>query len=103
MFLNRFRVVLCLILSIQHVSLSSISDYNYLKDHFMANLIEENREMFSAQLTEDIEKAINLKIEGFLGMTEEPAETSAKRSRRDTNDLLLNEKSEFNPKVKFYF
>lgn len=99
MFLNRFRVVLCLILSIHHVSLSTISDYNYLKDHFMANLIEENREMFSAQLTEDIEKAINSKIEGFLGMTEEPA----KRSRRDTNDLLLNEKSEFNPKVKFYF
>lgn len=99
MFLNRFRVVLCLILSIHHVSLSTISDYNYLKDHFMANLIEENREMFSAQLTEDIEKAINSKIEGFLGMTEEPA----KRSRRDTNDLLLNEKSEFNPKEKFYF
>lgn len=92
MLLKRFLLVFCLILSVYRVSCDT-SDVNYLKDHFIANLIEETRGMSSAQLTDDIERVINLKIEGFLGVIAAP--TMKSRPRRETsNDLLSNEKSE---------
>lgn len=61
-----------------------------LKDHFIANLLEENRAISSLELTSEIEKSINQKINGFLETISAPS----KRALRDTNDLLLNEKSE---------
>jgi hypothetical protein len=91
MLLNRCLLVISLILSIHHVS-SSPSDIIQLRDHFIANLIEENRGVYSLQLTDDVERDIQQKIEGFLDIISEPPQ----RVRRDTNDLLLNEKSESN-------
>lgn len=70
--------------------LSLPSDIDQLKDHFFANLIEETRSIAASQLTDDVERNINLKIEGFLDIISPPVA----RKQRDTNDLLLNEKSE---------
>ena len=68
---------------------SKASDIVYLRDHFITNLLEENREKFSMQLTDDIEKSIDLKINAFLTEINRPKE----RKRREiANDLLLNEK-----------
>lgn len=69
---------------------ASYHDVVYLKENFIANLIEENRGIASSQLTEDIERDINLKIEGFLSVFGEPTS----RPRRDTTDQLLDDKSE---------
>lgn len=91
MFLNRFVVAISLLLCTGQV-LSSPKDLESLKEHFFANLLEENREISSFRLTDDVEREINLKIEGFLEVVGEPSSRS--RVRRDTNDLLLNEKSE---------
>lgn len=83
---------LCLTFSVillAHHGSSTPADIIHLKDHFIANLIEENRRISGAQLTDDVERAINLKIEGFLDVISEPKA----RLSRDTNELLLNEKS----------
>lgn len=90
MFLSRLCLAFSLIFLAVHAS-PSPADIIHLKDHFIANLIEENRRISGAQLTDDIERAINLKIEGFLDLISEPTT----RPTRDTNDLLLNEKSKW--------
>lgn len=84
--------------------LSTQSYVEHLKEHFFANLIEETREIASFQLTDKIEREINLKIEGFLEVIGETS-TRSVRSHRETNDLLLNEKSKLNrgPAGDFYF
>lgn len=84
-----FFLALSLTLCVDHVKCTA-NDIGYLKDHFIASLIEENREISSMQLTNDVEQRINLKVEGFLNVISEPAT----RAQRDTNDVLLNEKSE---------
>jgi hypothetical protein len=87
-----FLPSLCLAISlitIAHHASSTPADIIHLKDHFIANLIEENRKISGSQLTDDVERAINLKIEGFLDVISAPTS----RSTRDTNELLLNEKS----------
>lgn len=82
-------LAISLSLSVHHVE-STTNDIDYLKDHFIASLIEENRGISSMQLTDDVERNINLKVEGFLNVLSEPSA----RAQRDTNDVLLNEKSE---------
>ena len=84
----RFCIAVFLILFPVFV-LSTPADIIQLKDHLITNLIEENRGISGAQLTNDVEFAINLKIDGFLNLISAPAT----RKARDTNDLLLNEKS----------
>lgn len=88
MFLTRLCFAFPVILLLHHVS-STPADIVLLKDHFIANLVEENRRISGSQLTDDIERAINLKIEGFLDVISAPTT----RTSRDTNELLLNEKS----------
>jgi hypothetical protein len=90
MFLSNFCVVILIFQSVSHV-LSLPKDVEHLRDHFITNLLEENRENLKMELTEKIQSSINLKIDAFLHMMDEPVV----RKRRDTNDLLLNEKSEF--------
>lgn len=85
--LIRFLVI-SLLLGAYIVS-ASYHDVAYLKENFIANLIEENRGIASSELTDDIERAINLKIEGFLSVFGEPTS----RTRRDTTDQLLDDKS----------
>lgn len=82
-------IAISLALSVHHVE-ATPDDIGYLKDHFIASLIEENRGISSMQLTDDVERNINLKVEGFLNVISEPSS----RAQRDTNDVLLNEKSE---------
>lgn len=88
MFLTRLWFAFPVVLLLHQVS-STPADLILLKDHFIANLVEENRRISGSQLTDDIELAINLKIEGFLDVISAPTT----RSSRDTNELLLNEKS----------
>lgn len=94
MLLNRSLLIIPFILSVYQV-LSLPSDIDQLKDHFFANLIEETRGIAATQLTDDVERIINLKIEGFLDVIGPPESV---RKQRDTNDLLLNEKSELDDK-----
>lgn len=89
-----------MILSVIHVS-TTFSEIPLLKQHFIANLEEETREFGEAKLNDSIEAAINLKIEGFLDIINN--EASDDRFRRDTNDLLLNEKGESSQVHKFHF
>lgn len=99
MFLNRVHLIISLILCVHRVA-SSPGDIIRLKEHFIANLIEENRRIYSSQLTDDIERDISLKIEGFLNIISPPPA----RVQRDTSNLLLNEKSELDPKrFSLYF
>lgn len=71
--------------------LSFPNDIIYLRDHFITNLLEENREKFTMKLTDEIRDTINMKIDAFFNVIDDPKG----RNRRDTNDLLLNEKSKF--------
>lgn len=88
MYLSKLIVLIFVVLNSYYVR-SKSSDIVYLRDHFITNLLEENRDKFSMQLTDDIEKSIDLKINAFLNEIDGPKE----RRRRDTaNDLLLNEK-----------
>lgn len=85
-------IVLIVVLNSYYVK-SKSSDIVYLRDHFITNLLEENREKFSMKLTNDIEKSIDLKINAFLAEIDGPKE----RKRRDiANKLLLNEKRKLN-------
>lgn len=89
MLLIRCFPLIYFVLSVRHVT-SSSNEIPLLKEHFIANLEEETREIESADLTEDVENSINQKIKGFLEIVNE--ESSPERHRRDTNDLL-SEKS----------
>lgn len=89
MILTRSLLTISLILNVRQ-ALTLPSDIDQLKDHFFANLIEETRGIAASPLTDDVERNINLKIEGFLDIISPPVA----RKQRDTNDLLLNEKSE---------
>lgn len=88
MYLSKLVVLIFVVLNSYYVR-SESSDIVYLRDHFITNLLEENRDKFSMQLTDDIEKSIDLKINAFLNEIDGPKE----RRRRDiANDLLFNEK-----------
>ena len=88
MYLSKLVVLIFVVLNSYYVR-SERSDIVYLRDHFITNLLEENRDKFSMQLTDDIEKSIDLKINAFLNEIDGPKE----RRRRDiANDLLFNEK-----------
>lgn len=91
MFLTRCLVIISFILNVHQVQ-SLPSDIDTLKEHFFANLIAETRPIANSQLTNSVERDINLKIEGFLGLISPPST----REKRDTNDLLLNEKGDLN-------
>ncbi|CAG9797903.1 unnamed protein product [Chironomus riparius] len=87
MYLSKLIVLLFVVLNSYYVR-SKASDIVYLRDHFITNLLEENRDKLSLQLTDDIEKSIDLKINAFLTEINGPKE----RKKRLANDLLLNEK-----------
>lgn len=87
MFLSRLILVFVAILSVGHVR-SLVEDVDRLREHFIASLLEENREVMHQKLTNEIQEAINQKIEAFLMVINEPKE----RKRRESNDLLLNDK-----------
>lgn len=59
-----------------------------LREHFIANLLEEHREIFHQKITDEIQHSIDGRIEAFMEIINEPKE----RRRRNNNDLLLNEK-----------
>lgn len=63
-------------------------DVVQLRELFIANLLEENREKMQQNVTNEIQETINQKIDAFLKIINEPKE----RKRRDTNNLLLNER-----------
>lgn len=93
MFLSRIFVLVLLILNINYVVLFS-DDVVHLRDHFITNLLEENRDKLGMQLTDEIRSNINLKIDAFLYVVnDEPRVRVRKRRNVDSNDLLLNEKS----------
>lgn len=94
MFLTRLLLKFSFFSLVSHV-FSLTSDIDQLKDHFFDNLIEETRKIAALQLTEDVKQIINLKIDGFLDII---SPSGAVRTQRDTNDLLLNEKSELEHK-----
>ena len=54
MYLYKLIVLLCVILNSYYVR-SKSSDIIHLRDHFITNLLEENRNKFSMQLTDDID------------------------------------------------
>jgi hypothetical protein len=85
---NTFFLLIALSINVEHVS-SYDKDVLFLRDHFIQNLLEENRKVFDLKLTDEIENSINTKIDAFLHLMDEPHE----RHRRDTNDLLLIEQS----------
>lgn len=96
------KILICFIVTlvcgVNNRVAASASDIVQLKNLFIANLLEENREISSSLLTDDIAESINLKIEGFLDVIDAPS----KRSRRSNNDLVLNEKSESNRNLKTF-
>jgi hypothetical protein len=86
--LSSLFLSILIILSIQHAHSKSESVFQ-LRDHFITNLLEENKENFHQLLTNEIQDSINLKIDAFLEVINEPKD----RKRRDlSNDLLLNER-----------
>lgn len=91
--LNRIACLFYIVLSVHNVHEVLSDDRFVVKEHFMANLQEETRLIASSKLTEDVENEINSKVEGFLALINED-DAQGGRVRRDTSELLLNEKSE---------
>lgn len=75
-----------LILSINFVVKIHCHDINLLKEYFTTSLLEENREILSQPLTEDIEAIINRNIQGFRHLTGSPNPLVKKRTKRDTSN-----------------
>jgi len=73
-----------LIFIINFVVIIQCDDINLLKEYFTTSLLEENREILSQPLTQDIEAIINRKIEGFRYLTSDPS--PLKRTKRDTSN-----------------
>lgn len=90
MFISRLILVLVSLINIKYVK-SLAEDVVQLRELFIANLLEENRDKLQQNLTIEIEETINQKIEAFLKIINEPME----RKRRDTNHLLLHEKCKY--------
>lgn len=88
MILARGKVIILFVILSVHLVSTFPSDIFQLKRHFYANLLEEIRDISSQPLTDDIAQGIKLKTSAFLETISEPS----KRSRRDTNELLLDEK-----------
>lgn len=61
-------------------------DINLLKEYFTTSLLEENREILSQPLTQDIEAIINRKIQGFRHLTGSSPALVKKRTKRDTSN-----------------
>jgi hypothetical protein len=87
MFFSRIILVLVCITNIKYVK-SLAEDVVQLRELFIANLLEENRDKMHQNLTNEIQETINQKIEAFMNIINEPKG----RKRRETNDLMLNEK-----------
>lgn len=86
------------------------TELNELKETFLQNLIEDNRDNSDHELTSEIQLNIDDKINGFFELMnhtkineEVLINISKTRVRRDSNDLLLKEKSEFNRIQKVTF
>jgi hypothetical protein len=86
----KFHAIFLVLLSVNYVS-SLPGDVEHLREHFITNLLEENREKLQLMLTDEIQQSIDQKVDAFLHAMEEPKV----RKRRDTNDLLPNEKGEW--------
>lgn len=92
--------VAALVLSGNYVQ-PKVSDVKYLRDHFITNLLEDNKERLSSKLTIDVEKSIDLKINAFIN---EINHESKSRSKRSTpNELLLNEKCKYSVTTRALF
>lgn len=95
-------IVICVILSaIIQGNVIYGTELNELKETFLLNLVEDNRDNSDHELTSEIQMNINDKINGFFElmnhtMEEFPSNDDLKtRVRRASNDPLLNEKSKF--------
>lgn len=96
--------VICVILSaIIEGNLIYGTELNELKETFLLNLVEDNRDNSDHELTSEIQMKIDDKINGFFELmnhtkiNEEFTNDSVPKTRvrRSSNDLLLNEKSKF--------
>lgn len=68
-------------------------DINLLKEYFTTSLIEENRDILSQPLTQEIEYLINSKIEGFRNLIGSPS-TGTRRTKRDASNNQVSPKDE---------
>ena len=93
-------VICVVLLALIRANLINGNELNELKDTFLLNLIEDNRDNSDHELTSEIQMKIDDKINGFFELmnhtkiNEEILNNSPKtRVRRASNDLLLSEKS----------
>lgn len=96
-------VIYVVLLALIRASPVNGTELNELKETFLLNLIEDNRDNSDHELTSEIQMNIDDKINGFFELmnhtkiNEEVSNSSPEtRVRRASNDLLLNEKSKFN-------
>lgn len=96
--------IICVVLSaIIQGNLIHGTELNELKETFLLNLVEDNRDNSDHELTSEIQMNIDDKINGFFELMnhtkineEHPINDPSKtRVRRASNDPLLNEKSKF--------
>lgn len=69
-------------------------EISLLKEYFTTSLIEENRDILSQPLTQEIEDLINHKIEGFRSLIASPLIIGNRRTKRDASNNEISPKNE---------
>lgn len=76
-------------------------EISLLKEYFTTSLLEENREILSQPLTQDIEDIINQKIAGFKYFIETPRKKSRIKRDASNNEVSPSEGCKFKKFVFF--